>query len=111
MSNKVGQLKPFYLEEKKEGPQQTISEATYSKWHGCVLANIRKEEKSTPLLTKQWKPNKTVDHGLTGESATDHALQIDLMLAYIAQYAPNALYRDITQRSTSLSSVWTIIRQ
>ena len=33
------------------------------------------------------------------------------MLAYLAQYAPSVLYRDITIRSTSLDSVWTTIRQ
>ena len=111
MSTKVGQLKPFFLEEKKEGPLQTVSEATFSKWQGSIQANVRKEEKWAPLLTKRWEPKKVNKRGLSGSTADDDLLQIDLMLAYIAQYAPNALYRDITLRATSVSNVWTLIRQ
>ena len=32
------------------------------------------------------------------------------MLEYVSQYAPNALYRDITLRATSLAAVWTLVR-
>ena len=39
------------------------------------------------------------------------AKQVDPMLAYLAQYAPGVLYGDITQRATSLASVWEVIRQ
>ena len=44
-STKAGQLKPFMIEEKKDGPNRTISEVTANKWQGCILANIKKEEK------------------------------------------------------------------
>ena len=32
------------------------------------------------------------------------------MLEYVSQYAPKALYRDITLRATSLSAVWILVR-
>ena len=41
---KVGQLKPFLIEEKREGPLNAISEATANKWQGNITANIKKEE-------------------------------------------------------------------
>ena len=44
-SSKAGQLKPFRIEEKKEGPDNSVSETTANKWQGCMLANIKKEEK------------------------------------------------------------------
>ena len=42
--SKVGQLKPFMIEEKKQGPN-TVSEVTANKWQGCKLANIKKRSK------------------------------------------------------------------
>ena len=111
MASKAGQLKPFYLEDKKEGPSQSISDATFTKWQGSILSNIRKEDKWTPLISLTWSHKKELNRGFTSNTAEAEAKQVDLMLAYIAQYAPSVLYRDITQRSTSLSSVWTVIRQ
>ena len=111
MTSKVGQLKPFYLEEKKEGPNQTVSDATFTKWQGSILANIRKEDKWSPLVSTTWGSKRTPNRGFTSDTAASEAQQVDLMLAYLAQYAPSVLYRDITQRSTSLSSVWSLIRQ
>ena len=109
-SSKIGQLKPFMLEEKKEGPNNTISEVTANKWKGAILANIKKEEKWVSLIPRTWEQKKTVNRGLTGTNAASKATQIDLMLEYVSQYAPNALYRDITKRATSLEAVWLLIR-
>ena len=111
MASKVGQLKPFYLEEKKVGPAQTISDATFTKWQGSILANIRKEEKWAPFVTGNWEPKKVPNRGFNTATAAADAQNVDLMLAYLAQYAPSVLYRDITQRSTSLTAVWAVIRQ
>ena len=111
MASKVGQLKPFYLEEKKEGPSQSISDATFTKWQGSILSNIRKEDKWTPFISRTWSHKKEPNRGFTSNTAEADSKQVDLMLAYIAQYALSVLYRDITQRSTSLESVWTVIRQ
>ena len=33
-----------------------------------------------------------------------------MLLEYVSQYAPNALYRDITLRATSLDAVWILVR-
>ena len=106
MSSKIGHLKPFMIEEKKEGPNKTISETTFNKWQGCITANVKKEEKWKDLLIKEWQPKKVTNRGLE----QNVSLQVDLMLEYVSQYAPNALYRDITLRSTSLKSVWTLVR-
>ena len=110
MASKVRQLKPFMLEEKKEGASRTVSETTVNKWKGCMLANIRKEEKWIPFVSKKWKPKKFSNRGLEGTSAAADSLLIDNLLEYVSQYAPNALYRDITQRSSSLDEVWLLIR-
>ena len=109
-SSKAGQLKPFMLEDKKDAHTRSISEVTANKWQGCMLANIKKEEKWLPFLSKTWKPKKIKNRGFSGDSAVTDANQVDLLLEYIAQYAPNHLYRDITSRVTSLSAVWTLIR-
>ena len=44
MTKTAGQLKPFLIEEKREGPLNNISEATANKWIGNLTANIKKEE-------------------------------------------------------------------
>ena len=55
MVAKVGQLKPFMLEEKKVRPRETISERTANKLQGCKLSNLKKNEKWVPFLSKMWK--------------------------------------------------------
>ena len=98
------------LEEKKEGASRTVSETTVNKWKGCMLANIKKEEKWIPFVTKTWKPKKISNRGIEGNSAAADSLLVDTLLEYVSQYAPNALHRDITQRSTSLDDVWLLVR-
>ena len=61
-------------------------------------------------MTKTWQPKKSVYRGFTGASAADDSTQVDLMLEYVSQYAPYALYRDITLRANSLAAVWTLVR-
>ena len=111
MASKIGQLKPFMIEEKKEGPQKSVSETTANKWQGCMIANIKKEEKWLPLLSpKTWQPKKTLNRGFIGDEAVANANQVDMLLEYVSQYAPNAVYRDITLRATSLDAVWLLVR-
>ena len=93
------------LEEKKEGASRTVSETTLNKWKGCILADLKKEEKWIPFISNKWKPKKISNRGLSGTSAEEDSTQIDTLLEYVSQYAPNALYRDITQRSTSLDEL------
>ena len=109
-SSKVGQLKPFMIEEKKEGPYNVISEVTANKWKGCMIANIRKEEKLVSLMSRTWEQKKSLNRGFTGTDAATNSNRVDAMLEYVSQYAPNALYRDITKRATSLDAVWTLVR-
>ena len=52
-TTKAGQLKSFMIEEKKDGPNRTVSKVTANKWQGCITANIKKEEKWLPLMTKE----------------------------------------------------------
>ena len=80
-----------------------------------MLANIKKEEKWIPFLSpKTWKVKKSTNRGFTGAKAAAEAAaqatQVDMLLEYVSQYAPNALYRDITLRATSLDTVWTLVR-
>ena len=110
MAAKIGHLKPFMIEEKKEGPNQVVSETTANKWQGIILANIKKNETWIPLLNKDWKVKKVANRGFTGAQAAETAVQVDQMLEYLSQYAPNCLYRDITLRATSLSAVWILVR-
>ena len=60
-SSKAGQLKPFMIEEKKEGPDNVISEVTANKWKGSILANIKKEEKWVTLISRTWEPKKVTE--------------------------------------------------
>ena len=73
MASKAGQLKPFYLEDKKEGPSQTISDATFTKWQGSIIANIRKEEKWAPFLTTNWLTKKVPNRGFDSATAVADA--------------------------------------
>ena len=97
------------IEEKKEGPLRAVSETTANKWQGCIIANIKKDEKWVPLIPKVWKPKKIKNRGFEDIDVAT-ATQIDLMLEYVSQYSPNCLYRDITLRYTSLSEVWLLVR-
>ena len=110
VNTKAGHLKPFMIEEKKDGLNRTVSEVTANKWQGCILANIKKEEKWISLMTQEWQPKNTANRGFTGTEAEATFTQVDLMLEYVSQYAPKALYRDITLRATSLSAVWILVR-
>ena len=43
-----------------------------------------------------WEQRKVPDRGFDGVTKATDALQLDTMLEYISQYAPECLYRDIT---------------
>ena len=65
------------LEEMKEGAKQTVSETMVNKWKGCLLNNIRKEDKWLPFIapTYNWSQKKVINRG---KDAAASAL-IDLM--------------------------------
>ena len=109
---KAGHIKPFSLEDRKEGPDK-VSEVSVNKWQGCIIANVKREEKWHKFLPagdkSEWQPKKVMDRGFNGETKAADALQLNAMLKYVSQYAPNCLYRDITLCSRSLQNIWTLI--
>ena len=109
MARKATQLKPFLIEERREGPLNAISEATANKWQGNLTANIRKEESWLPLVNAVWSGKKTPNRGFP-EDDTASSNSVQQMLEYVSQFAPNCLYRDITTRATSLNEVWLLVR-
>ena len=74
-----------------------------------MLANIKKEANWLPLIPLTWGPKKSTNRNFTGADAAANSSKVDAMLEYLSQYAPNALYRDITKRATSLEAVWTLV--
>ena len=93
---KAGHIKPFSLEDRKEGPDNKVSEVSVNKWQGCIIANVKREDKWHKFLPagdkSEWQPKKVTDRGFDGETKAVDALQLEVMLEYISQYAPNCLY-------------------
>ena len=95
-SSKVGLLKPFHNENKKES-NGSVSEVTANKWQGCMLQNICKEPKWIPLLELEWGNKKTPNRGVTPRPkeagppvvpsvpAADITVLIDSVLEYVSQ--------------------------
>jgi hypothetical protein len=115
MADKVGSMKPKPIEDFKAGPHDTISEAQYERWQGVVLSNIRKHEKWSPLVVKQWTKKSTVNRGITvnddsGQTPAVQAGHIDSLLQFVSHYGPAALQREIQTRSPSLEAVWKLIK-
>ena len=115
MENKATSLKPFHLEDKKSGPKSTIQEATFQKWKQTLEANVRHNDKWSGVFKLTW------DHGQenmgmqarvapNAASAAQQADYITAMLTYIATYAPNCLFRDITRRCSSVKEIWETVR-
>ena len=71
---------------------------------------MKKDDKWIPYVNKTWKPKKIDNRGFTGEQAATSSREVDQILEYVAQYAPNCLYRDITLRACSLADVWLLMR-
>ena len=115
MESKATSLKPFHLEEKKSGPKSTIQDATYRKWQQTLEANIRRNEDWVRVLNQTWNHNednlgmeaRVGANAASAETLANHVLGI---LTYIATYAPNCLYRDITKRCSSVKEVWEKVR-
>ena len=115
MESKATSLKPFHLEDKKSGPKSTIQEATFQKWKQTLEANVRNNDKWSRVFKQTW------DHGQenlgmldreapNAASAAQQAGDITAMLTYIATYAPNCLFRDITRRCSSVKEIWETVR-
>ena len=121
-NHKIGILKPFNIEDRKDSKSK-VSEITANKWQGCLLQNIRKEPRWVPLLDLVWQQKKVQDRGVLARPAqpgppaveavppASIAADIDALLEYVSQYSPNCLYRDITNRATSLNNEWILVRK
>ena len=70
-----------------------------------------KEEKWLPFVSQTLLSRKEKKHRLKGEKAESESNLTDGHLDYLAQYAPNALYRDITRHATSLEPIWVLVRK
>ena len=107
--SKAATLKPFHLEDKKNS-DGSVSEATVARWENVILRNIRKEDMWKLHVTTTWDTSK-IHKGFEDEGKEKKAEEVESMLAYVAQYAPEAIFRDITKRCDSLKEVWTTIRE
>ena len=58
----------------------------------------------------EWCAKKVPDRGFSDDNKAK-ALQVDAILEYIAQFAPGCLYRDITNRATSIKQVFETVRE
>ena len=74
-------------------------------------SKCKKRRQVAPVRFPDVALKKRKYHGLKGEKADAESNLIDGLLEYVAQYAPNALYRDITRRATSLESIWILVRK
>ena len=59
------------------------------------------------LQDRSFEAKKTANRGLARADTAATRAQVVLMHEYVSQYVPNMLYRDITQRATSLTAVST----
>ena len=115
MESKASSLKPFHLEDKKSGPKSTIQEATFQKWQQTLEANIRNNDNWARVINQTWNhaqenlgmPGRAGPHAATPQQQRDHVMA---MVTYIATYAPNCLFRDITKRCKSVKEIWAKTR-
>ena len=105
-------IQPFYLEDKQEGPNYKVPEASVNEWHNSIITNIKREEqwhKFLPTGSKpDWKQRRNINRGFNESTKTVDALQLDAMLEFITLYAPDCLYCNISN-IYFLHIVWQII--
>ena len=77
------------------------------------MQNLRKEDRFQEYFNLVWDvklPNKNLQRdGDTDVVVRNRVTVVDDMLTYIAQYAPEVLFRDITKRCNSLTEVWQCV--
>ena len=99
--------------ERKTGPRNNVSETDICQFVQILTTNIRLNEKWSKFTqaNAEWKPHRVLNRGFLDDTAETDAANVDAMLAYIASYSPKHLLREITERSTSLSSIWALLRK
>ena len=113
MTTKTPSNKPFHLVERKSGPKNSVSETDICQFIQILTTNIRLNDKWSPYTQHDaaWKPRKSPNRGFVGAEAADKSSNVDAMLSYVASYCPKHLLREITERSTSLKAVWSLLRK
>ena len=104
-------MKPYRLDDRKSS-KQSLTEIDLSQWKEVIVSNIKAEAEWKPLLNRTWKEKKITNRGFGDESGDEKdATNLDSMLTFIATYGPSSVFREITQRSTSMTEVWEVIRK
>jgi len=105
-------VKPWKLTE-----DETFS--SYTSWQQNMLYVLNQEYSNKSFLkpASVWLPTSAEDpvRGLTdehndGAKKEDKIINLNVMLGYVAQFAPHYLTREIIDGSTSINSVWHTLR-
>ena len=110
-------VKLFNLEERKNATG-SITDVDIYQWKNTLLDHLRREPefKEHVLESSRWQTEKVKNRGFEDVEENDgnarkKADQVASMLTKIASYAPKALVREITKRTTCLEDVWAITRE
>ena len=110
-------LKPWRLTE-----EETF--ASFTSWQQHIIYVLNQDATNPPFFlttspdSKWTKVSPTSPHRGLVDDAEDNGLKkevkllnLNTMLGFIAQFVPHYLSADITEGSTSVTSIWQIIRQ
>ena len=110
-------VKLFNLEERKT-TTGSITEVDIFQWKHTLIDNLRREDdfKDPIKETARWGTDRVKDRGFqdireNDGTAKKKADQVSSMLTKIASYAPKAIVREITKRTTCLNDVWSIAQE
>ena len=103
-------MKPYRLDEKK-ATKPILTDVDISQWREVILTNIRAEADWLPLMNLTWGDKKSTNRNLAGDDAVANAAKLEGMITFVATFSPASLFREITQRSTSLAVIWDTIRK
>ena len=104
-------------------PKQRVLTTTetltsFEAWKANLIYILSLDNTFAPYLEATWSTTKANagrgfqnDAGVNGRTAAQKKIQLELMLGMIANYAPIISRNTIIKQSTSLASVWTMIKQ
>ena len=110
-------VKLFNLEERKT-TTGSITEVDIFQWKNTLIDNLRRDEDFKDHIKEnaRWETERVKNRGFQDVRENDgtakkKADQVSSMLTKIASYAPKAIVREITKRTTCLSDVWSIAQE
>ena len=110
-------VKLFNLEERKN-TTGSITDVDIFQWKHTLIDHLRRDpELQEHLLdSARWETERVKNRGFEDTepndgSAKKKAEQVQSMLTKIASYAPKAILREITKRTTCLEDVWSLTRE